>query len=213
MAKANSQVLLQKYKMIEIRQPIALKDPSLWITLAKAQVAYGHGLKDMFLTEENCFGFHRNTLADKVEEHTSENENTAIPSGIYSGWALVHALLAVPLLLSPVTQTAKLKISVFSLPVPCVPPHCREVYTMHVARSPPRPPGTSQHPWPTSSPPLSHSCLLALPQSWKHLLFLPSSLPSFLLLESNWLSFPFPLLACFIYLFSFFKFQEQKTNL
>lgn len=109
-------------------------------------MAYGHGLKDMFLTEENGFGFHRNTIAGKAEEHTSKNENTAVPAGIYSGCALVPALLAGPLLLSPFTQTAKLKISVSSPSrSPASLPHCREVYTMHVARPLPAPPGMSQH--------------------------------------------------------------------
>ena len=51
-------------------------------------MAYGHSLKNMFLTEENYSGFHRNTVADKAEEGTSKNENMAIPPGVYLVLAL-----------------------------------------------------------------------------------------------------------------------------
>ena len=75
-------------------------------------MAYGHSLKNMFLTEENYSGFHRNTVADKAEEGTSKNENMAIPPGVYLVLALLHTLPAGPLLLSPSARLAKVNISV-----------------------------------------------------------------------------------------------------
>lgn len=34
--------------------------------LAEAHMAWGHDLKNIFLTEENEFSFHRNTITDTV---------------------------------------------------------------------------------------------------------------------------------------------------
>ena len=104
-------------------------------------MAHGHSLKNMFLTEENYSGFHRNTVADKAEEHTSKNENTAIPPGVYLVLALFHALPAGPLLLYPSAHSAKVNISIspHSLP-PASLLHRGEVYTITWVCPPPTSP-------------------------------------------------------------------------
>lgn len=134
--------------------------------LSKAEAAYGHGLKDTFLTEENGFGFHRNTIAGKAEEHTSKNENTAVPSGIYSGCALVPALLAGPLLCLPSHRRPSSKALFLLPPGPLRLSPAAGRCTPCMWRIPsPHPPGRHSMADPRPLSPLSHSCLLALPQS------------------------------------------------
>lgn len=99
-------------------------------------MAYGHSLKNMFLTEENYSGFHRNTVTDKAEEGTSKNENMAIPLGVYLVLALLHALPAGPLLLSPSARSAKVNISISPHSLPQVSPSPRGGVHDHVGASP-----------------------------------------------------------------------------
>lgn len=108
-------------------------------------MAYGHSLKNMFLTEENYSGFHRNTVADKAEEGTSKNENMAIPPGVYLVLALLHTLPAGPLLLSPSARLAKVTISISPHSLPRVSPSPWGGVHHHVGASPLCLPQTSQH--------------------------------------------------------------------
>lgn len=161
-------------------------------------MAHGHSLKNMFLTEENYSGFHRNTVADKAEEHTSKNENTAIPSGVYLVLALFHALLAGPVLLYPSAHSAKVNISIS----PCsLPPasllHRGEVYTITWVRPPPTSP--RHHSITDPHIPLSGVSPVSL-------LFpsLGTTSFSFSRAGKQRLSFPFPLLAYVLFIDAFF---------
>ena len=160
-------------------------------------MAYGHSLKNMLLTEENYSGFHRNTVTDKAEEGTSKNENMAIPLGVYLVLALLHALPAGPLLLSPSARSAKVNISISPHSLPQVSPSPRGGVHHHVGASP-------------SASPRHHSITNPhTPLSWVSpvsLLFPSPGTTSFASFRAGkqWLSFPFPLLAYVLFIDAFF---------